>query len=138
MTRPRKRILLVCPDEMEASYLSCLLDVRGYYVIVESDAAGALERIAVTRIDLALIELECADGNALVGGIKALAPDVCVILTSKLIGSGERTHCADGFLGKGTSHAQLVERIRVGCARQRGPKKQPRGLAPLGAEVLCA
>ena len=38
MTRPRKRILLVNPDEMEASYLSCLLDVRGYRVMVASDA----------------------------------------------------------------------------------------------------
>jgi two-component system OmpR family response regulator len=138
--RPKKRILLVCPDEEQAELCSYLLYVRGYYVLAASDAHEALERIVSTRIDLALVtlELDGLDGNALILQLRGFAPDTPMILTSKFCGSGERSHGADGFLGKDTSPARLIELVRVMTQRKRGPRKQPRAVAVLGSEALCA
>ena len=140
MTRPRKRILLVCPDEMEASYLSCLLYVRGYCVLAESDAAGALDRAISTGIDLALVtfELEGIDGNELTRLLKDLLPDRPVVLTSNLMSGGAREHYADTFLGKDTSRARLIEVLKMMSQRKRGPKKQPKSVTVAEAEVCIA
>ena len=85
----------------------------------------ARERIASTHVDLALVTLEMdgidgVAGVALICQLKLLASGVPMILVSTVASSGGRAHSADGFLGKSTSPADLVERVRVMTQRKRG------------------
>jgi two-component system response regulator CpxR len=124
--RPKKTILCVDDNEQTLSVRKFLLETRGYRVYTATSGNEAITVFSSTQIDLVLTDLglPTMDGNALIGHLKEIAPEVPMILTSETVRAGERTHRADAFLAKGTcSPAELIERIRVMSARKRGPRK---------------
>jgi CheY-like chemotaxis protein len=124
--RPKKTILCVDDNEQTLSVRKFLLETRGYRVHTAINGQDAIALFSSTQIDLVLTDLSLPqmDGNALIGHLKEIAPEIPMILTSDLVRAGERPHRADAFLAKGCcSPADLIERIRIMSARKRGPRK---------------
>ncbi|WP_263350058.1 response regulator [Acidicapsa acidisoli] len=140
--RPKKTILCVDDNEQTLSVRKFLLETRGYRVHTAINGHDAIALFSTTQIDLVLTDLGLPqmDGNALIGHLKEISPDIPMILTSETVRAGERSHRADAFLAKGCcSPADLIERIRVMSARKRGPRKavQPLPSRPM-QDVLVA
>jgi two-component system, OmpR family, response regulator CpxR len=140
--RPKKTILCVDDNEQTLSVRKFLLETRGYRVFTAINGQDAITLFSSTQIDLVLTDLGLPqmDGNALIGHLKEISPEVPMILTSDTVRSGERTHRADAFLAKGCcTPAELIERIRVMSARKRGPRKHVQPVAaPSVLEPLTA
>jgi two-component system, OmpR family, response regulator CpxR len=129
--RPKKTILCVDDNEQTLSVRKFLLETRGYRVHTAINGHDAIALFSTTQIDLVLTDLGLPqmDGNALIGHLKEISPDIPMILTSETVRAGERSHRADAFLAKGCcSPADLIERIRVMSARKRGPRKAVQAL----------
>ena len=140
--RPKKTILCVDDNEQTLSVRKFMLETRGYRVFTAVSGQDAIHLFSSKPIDLVLTDLGLPqmDGNALIGHLKEISPEVPMILTSDTVRAGERAHRADAFLAKGCcSPADLIERIRVMSARKRGPRKalQP-PIAHSLPEVLAA
>ncbi len=124
--RPKKIILCVDDNEQILSVRKFMLETRGYRVLTALGAAEALEIFENGNIDLVLSDLLMPqmDGNELVKRMKAMAPEVPMILISGSVKAFERASAADAFLPKGAcTPLEVLERIRVMIARKRGPKK---------------
>jgi CheY-like chemotaxis protein len=124
--RPKKTILCVDDNEQVLSVRKFLLETRGYRVFTAINGQDAISLFSSAQIDLVVTDLGLTqmDGNSLIGHLKAISPEVPMILTSDTVRAGERPHSADAFLAKGCcSPADLIERIRVMSARKRGPRK---------------
>jgi len=124
--RPKKTILCIDDNEQTLSVRKFLLETRGYRVLTATNGQDAITLFSSTQIDLVLTDLGLPqmDGNALIGHLKEISPEVPMILTSDIVRPGERAHRADAFLAKGCcTPAELIERIRVMSARKRGPRK---------------
>jgi two-component system, OmpR family, response regulator CpxR len=129
--RPKKTILCVDDNEQTLSVRKFLLETRGYRVHTAINGHDAIALFSTTQIDLVLTDLGLPqmDGNALIGHLKEISPDIPMILTSETVRAGERSHRADAFLAKGCcSPVDLIERIRVMSARKRGPRKAVQAL----------
>jgi two-component system, OmpR family, response regulator CpxR len=134
--RPKKTILCVDDNEQALSVRKFLLETRGYRVYTALSGPDAINLFSSTHFDLVLTDLGLPqmDGNALIGHLKEISPEVPMILTSDSVRAGESSHNADAFLAKGCcSPVDLIERIRVMSARKRGPRKavQPVANRPL-------
>src|SRR5580658_7504876 len=134
--RPKKTILCVDDNEQALSVRKFLLETRGYRVYTALSGPDAINLFSSTHFDLVLTDLGLPqmDGNALIGHLKEISPEVPMILTSASVRAGESSHNADAFLAKGCcSPVDLIERIRVMSARKRGPRKavQPVANTPL-------
>jgi CheY-like chemotaxis protein len=140
--RPKKIILCVDDNEQTLSVRKFLLETRGYRVYTALNGPEAITLFSSTQVDLVLTDLGLPqmDGNALIGHLKEISPEVPMILTSDTVRAGERAHRADAFLAKGCcSPADLIERIRTMSARKRGPRKTVHGTAVRpGHENLAA
>ena len=124
--RPKKNILCVDDNEQTLSVRKYLLETRGYRVYTAMNPQEAITLFSKTQFDLVLTDLGLPqmDGNALIGRLKEISPEVPMILTSDTVRAGERSHRADAFLAKGCcTPFELIERIRVMSARKRGPRK---------------
>jgi CheY-like chemotaxis protein len=124
--RPKKTILCVDNNEQTLSVRKFLLETRGYRVVSAASSAEAIHLFTTAPVDLVLTDLGLPqmDGDALIGCLKEISPDVPMILISNIVRPGERSHRADAFLGKGCcSAAELIDRIRMMSARKRGPRK---------------
>ena len=124
--RPKKTILCVDDNEQTLSVRKFLLETRGYRVYTALNGQEAIQLFSAAHFDLVLTDLGLPqmDGNALIGQLKEISPEVPMILISDSVRAGERSHNADAFLAKGCcSPADLIERIRVMSARKRGPRK---------------
>jgi CheY-like chemotaxis protein len=125
--RPKKTILCIDDNEQALSVRKFLLETRGYRVLSALNAEEAMEHFTAGSIDLVLCDLVMpnVDGNELVRRMKEISPEVPTLLISGSVNSYERGNRADVFLPKGTcSPLEILERVRVLCARKRGPKKQ--------------
>lgn len=130
--RPKKTILCVDDNEQTLSVRKFLLETRGYRVYTAINGSEAINLFSSMPFDLVLTDLGLPqmDGNALIGHLKEISPEVPMILTSDTVRAGERTHRADAFLAKGCcTPAELIERIRVMSARKRGPRKHAQPVA---------
>ncbi len=124
--RPKKIILCVDDNEQILSVRKFMLETRGYRVLTAQGAAEALEIFERGNVDLVLSDLAMPqmDGNELVRRMKAMAPEVPMILISGSVKAFDRAGNADAFLPKGAcTPLEVLERIRVMIARKRGPKK---------------
>jgi two-component system, OmpR family, response regulator CpxR len=138
--RPKKTILCVDDNEQTLSVRKFLLETRGYRVFTAVNGQEAIGVFSSMPVDLVLTDLGLPqmDGNALIGHLKEVSPEVPMILTSETVRAGERTHRADAFLGKGCcSAAELIERIRVMSARKRGPRKAQPAVETHGALITA-
>ncbi len=127
--RPKKTILCVDDNEQVLSVRKFLLETRGYRVLSAQTSQEALEiaeGAVPGSLDLLLCDLVMPqmDGNELVRRIKDLHPSLPAMLISGTVNAFDRAASADVFLPKGAcSPSEMLERIRVLCARKRGPKK---------------
>jgi CheY-like chemotaxis protein len=124
--RPKKTILCVDDNEQALSVRKFMLETRGYRVLTALNGQQALEVFQQGAVDLVLSDLIMPqmDGNELIHQMKALHPDVPMILMSGSVKAYERASHADAFLPKGAcSPVEVLERIRIMVARKRGPKK---------------
>ncbi len=135
--RPKKTILCVDDNEQVLSVRKFLLETRGYRVLAAQTSQEALEiaeGAAQGSLDLLLCDLVMPqmDGNELVRRIKEIHPSLPAMLISGTVTAFDRAAAADVFLPKGASSpSEMLERIRVLCARKRGPKKAVVSQAPL-------
>jgi CheY-like chemotaxis protein len=125
--RPRKTILCVDDNEVALSVRKFLLETRGYRVITALTADEALMLFAMEEvIDLVLSDLVMPhmDGNEMARRMKAMSPEIPVVIVSGSVKNLDRAQHADAFLPKGAcSPLEVLERIRVMIARKRGPRK---------------
>jgi CheY-like chemotaxis protein len=141
--RPKKTILCVDDNEQALSVRKFMLETRGYRVLTALNGQQALDLFQQGSVDLVLSDLIMPqmDGNELIHQMKALHPDVPMILMSGSIKAYERASHADAFLPKGAcSPVEVLERIRIMVARKRGPKKTSTASSPsnqMGPENLA-
>jgi CheY-like chemotaxis protein len=124
--RPKKTILCVDDNEQSLSVRKFMLETRGYRVLTALNGQQALELYQQGGIDLVLSDLIMPqmDGNELIHRMKAIQPDVPMLLMSGSVKAYERASHADAFLPKGAcSPVEVLERIRIMIARKRGPRK---------------
>jgi len=124
--RPKKTILCVDDNEQALSVRKFMLETRGYRVLTALNAEQAIELFQQGNVDLVLSDLimPAMDGNEMVHRMKALQPEVPMIIMSGSVKAYERASHADAFLPKGAcSPVEVLERIRVMVARKRGPRK---------------
>lgn len=136
--RPKKRILLIAPDELRLSVRRFLLEARGYRVIGTCDPAEAIALFEADLHDVVVCDLEVGamEGDVIIARLKAVSRDTPMVLVSEMVRSGDIAHSADVFLGKRRSLPQdLIERLRVMAVRKRDPKKPPASVLPVAAEV---
>lgn len=126
--RPKRRILCVDPAPLALSVRACLLETRGNYVVTSVESSADAVRAFRSKpfdIVVSTLVLDEGDGDELARRIKALAPEVPVVLITPYSVSSANIRYADALLGKGYNTPQdLLERVRIIVARKRGPKKQ--------------
>lgn len=122
--RPKRVVLLVHADELKLSVLNFLLATRRYAVITAKSAGHALE-IYLTRLpDAVVIDTNVPKAFELAEGIKNMGGETSVILISSTMGPGECAHRADRFLPMRFTNTELLEAVRIGTTRKRGPQKR--------------
>ena len=124
--RPRRRILLVNANEQELGVLRFMLDNNGYKVYKALNGSIALKIFAEAHVDLVLADyaLGKMTGAELAQRMKAMGADIPVILLGDPAKMAQEARSALS-LDKKIVPAELLERIKVMCARKRGPKKKP-------------
>lgn len=122
--RPKRVILLVDCDEDALSLRRFLLGNYPYRVISATSRGQAAQLFAETFVDLVIVEHRPPgiSGPGLIETLKDLKPDIPMILTSDSQCADRLRHLAEAFLGRDTTAAELLERIRIVAARKRGPK----------------
>lgn len=135
--RPRKTILCVDDSEQVLSTRRFLLDIRGYRVLSATSGEDALNLLRQGGVDLVLTDLIMPnmDGNELVRRTREIDPEVRTMIVSGTIKTFDRASNADAFMPKGTPAELMLERVRVLVARKRGPKKQPKSVGLVEANM---
>lgn len=112
----RKSVLAVEDDEAVRGLIALALERMGHIVITAADAPAALDLARTKRFDLLITDVGLPGGSgiALVGQIRALHPDVAVVVVS------------------GSPHREPIARI---AGRGVEILEKPFGLARLRAAV---
>jgi CheY-like chemotaxis protein len=141
--RPKKKVIILVDDNDQVlSIRTFLLETRGYRVHPFSSSAAALVFLTSCRpdsIDLLLSDLVMPemDGNELVRRAKQLHPHLPTMIVSGTVENYDRASAADVFLPKGcTSAAEILESVRIKCARKRGPRKWPVAFIPSDEDIF--
>lgn len=129
--RTRKHVLCVDACEQQLSTRAFLLETRASFRITRArtaaEAVQILSECPSGMFDVLVTELNLAprgmDGNELVKAARELAPGIRTLITSRYTVPPERASQADLYLPAFATAADLVERVKVLCARKRGPKK---------------
>jgi CheY-like chemotaxis protein len=135
--RPKKVILLVDDNEKDGSTLKFMLVTNTYRVLAAHSPAEALGVFASNRVDLVLASFHfrgpagTPNGIELIDKLKALGPHTPMVLLCDPGKVQDQTHRADRLVSKATCSAlDLLDIVRVLCARKRGPRK---GMTPTPA-----
>jgi DNA-binding response OmpR family regulator len=121
-----KKTILCVDDEQSLSIQKLTLETRGYRVVTCNSAAEAISIFTHREVDLVLSSVELPDAPAteLVKRIKALAPDIPIVMVSTHILGFYADAPIDLLLRKGTfAPAELLERIRLLLVKRRGPRR---------------
>jgi two-component system, OmpR family, response regulator CpxR len=132
--RPKKHVLCIDSNPATLSVRACLLSTRGYRV---TEACGAEEAQRLfhlsalqggVRFDAVVCTLtldpDC-DGEQLARTLKRISAEVPIILLSQHTKDFACICHADAFLGRTSTPADLIERLRIMVQRKGGPRKQP-------------
>lgn len=121
-----KKTILCVDDEQSLSIQKLTLETRGYRVMTCHTVADAIGIFSLGAVDLVLSNMELPDAPAteLVKRIKALAPEIPVVL----VGAQKRTFPADApvdlMLKKGAyAPSELLDQIRLLLVKRRGPRR---------------
>lgn len=118
--RPKKRILLIDPNEVRASVRTYMLTIHGYRVIRALGAAEARQLFDALLPDLVLADRSTPDLGQLLDRLHERNSSVPHLVLAEALRECNVT--CDAFLA-GAGNADLIERVRVMVARKRGPKK---------------
>jgi CheY-like chemotaxis protein len=140
--RPKKKILLLSLSESRLSLLAFMLRTNGYSVTSESVIDEARELLATQPFDALLCDLPLPGVEELIASMHLINfwAKTLVIGTS----TSDARLFADALFTFEPSAAELLERIKILCARKRGPqrKKLPERVPPVAlthaAEFLAA
>lgn len=126
--RPKKVILLCCDDEARGEELRFLLRTRNFAVTMPCDLAAGTELDNHPDAALVVQSLPSYGEDAIcikevIRMIREFA-DIPVMLVKESFGDTTTTIPVDIFCAAETSHADMVERLRILVTRKRGPKKR--------------
>ena len=137
--RPKKRVLVYCADEMMASHMAFVLDVRGY-IVTPCDSLELLRHELDWKqrpLDAALvIETEVDRCGVMVPRLIKQSDS----LTTVLLLVQRMCDCpsADIVLLSSASQMDVLERVRVLTVRKRGPRRAYRAAREAARESVCA
>jgi DNA-binding response OmpR family regulator len=121
-----KKTILCVDDEHSLSIQKVMLETRGYRVVSCHTSVEALKAFAEGGVDLVLSNVDLPDAPAaeLARRIKALSPEVPVVLLSPPMRAFHTDAPVDLLLKKGTyAPAELLESIRLLMVKRRGPRR---------------
>jgi CheY-like chemotaxis protein len=120
--RPKKRILLISGDELRTSTLKFMLVTRGYAVTAAADAVDAQKYIASEDWDLVLCDLPLPGVKDVTDTVHIACPHIPTLL---LVGKGAPvpSELYSPIQERSLDATELLDRIKVMCARKRGPRK---------------
>lgn len=135
--RPKRSVLLVCPNEITASHLTVTIDVWGYRIVTIHDIDEAESALSNAHFDLVILMPGREPKKH--EHFSAMAKKIEAIQTER----GDQTRVFDSMkilplwmpegvvriTGMVVNAELLREGIRVAMARRIGPKKRPQ---PLG------
>lgn len=125
--RPKKVILCICENELDLSVLIFTLTTNGYATAGTTSPERAVQIFADQLVDLVLTDfaLDGSDGVKLIDRLKSMAAHIPMVLMVRDMKPLEtRHHHADALVSKKTcSPAELLECLKLKCARKRGPRK---------------
>lgn len=124
--RPRKVILCVDDNETVLSLRRMVLDTHGYRVLTAMSGEEAIEIFTCERPALVLTDLIMPgmSGDDLAARLKNIDASVPVVVYSAATKNFAAALHADAFLPKGTSPAEMLDRIKTLIARKHGPRKR--------------
>ncbi len=114
-----KTILIAEDDGDIASALSRGLSADSYYPLIAHDAVDALDIVARTPCDAAIVDMMLGNdrGTDLVRRLRATGMDGPILILSALSGVEDRTEGlesgADDYIAKPFEYAELLARLRV-------------------------
>jgi len=123
-----KKTILCVDDEHSLSIHKLTLETRGYRVLTSSTAGTALNLFRHGGVDLVLSNVELPDATAseLASSVKAMAPQIPIVLLSSQLRTFHTDAPVDLLLRKGTyAQVELMERIRLLLVKRRGPRPVP-------------
>lgn len=127
--RPKKLILLYCPDRELLSTLACVLRLHPYEVIATHDVKDAVSESARGLVACGLL-IHAQQGDLagrLIHRILECAAHLPLLLVDRA-GDLAPTRCADMVLyGRNTSTAHILSALQILCCRKRGPKPRSAG-----------
>lgn len=121
-----KKTILCVDDEHSLSIQKLTLETRGYRVVTCNTAVEALRIFNLGSVDLVLSNVELPDAPAteLVKRIKALSPEIPVVLLSAQKWAFHTDAPVDLMLKKGAyAPAELFDGIRLLLVKRRGPRR---------------
>lgn len=125
LTMTVKKTILCVDDEQSLSIQKLTLETRGYRVVTCNTAVDAISIFNRRNVDLVLSNVSLPDAPAtdLVMRIKALSPEIPVILLSAQTWVFQTDAPVELLLRKGTfAPAELLEHIRLLLTKRRGPR----------------
>lgn len=131
MAHPKKVILCVNASEQELSVLAFMLSTNGYRVLTATSAADAVEVFKANSVDLVIADSAMPppagiDARQLALQLRLIsdARPVPIMLLGDLEVMGREIPVANVHIDKNNCPSvELLERIKIACARKRGPRK---------------
>ncbi len=121
--RPKKRILLATANEVNGSVLKYMLEINRFAVKSTASAAEALETLQHETFDAMLCEWPLTGIERLLDQAWTIDADMRSLVLAGSLREKPQSIIADAVLLRGgCSPAELIERLKVLCARKRGPK----------------
>jgi two-component system, OmpR family, response regulator CpxR len=136
--RPKKVILCVGVDEQLLSQRAFLLETRGNCHVVKAESAkraeDVLRQMTINTVDVMVVQAPLEGALTLLRSAHILHPFMRTLVASEFAGFDANLVHADVYLPRGCwEPAVLLERIRILCARPRGPHKKP--VASVGLSI---
>jgi DNA-binding response OmpR family regulator len=129
--RPKKQILLVGSNEDRLGILAYMLQVNGFAVSRAFSSAEGVERLRQRRRDLLICDLPFDGAQSVLDAGRQANPFMhSMVLRGKL---DAWEGCADVEIVRGICAEELLDRVKVLCARKRGPK--PYRIPPVGVQI---
>lgn len=132
----KRTILIVDPDIDRYEAIARLIGQWGYTVAGEIELDEAISRFEELQPDIVILNADMADGNTAVGEIRAMAPEVIIIVTTtpdnQIRLMEQLKHMADDFLAypfapvaleiclaRATRTIELVGEVKTTCSQNR-------------------
>ncbi len=132
----KKPILIVEPDARHQEAMVQLLTRWGHAVVSDADPEGAIERFEALKPNMVILNADMPDGYTMVGEMRALAPEVMIIVTTspqtQVRTMEQLKHMVDDFLthpvtpvaleislARALRTIELLREVKVTCSQNR-------------------